>query len=65
MPNADFVRVDPDVREVQTVKREEASVRAVEFLQLVIQFDVVFFLVAGIKVGLENRCFRFVAECLD
>ena len=65
MPKADLVRVDPDVRKVQTVQREEASVSAVEFLQLVVHFEVVLFLVAGVKVCLENRGLGLVAECLD
>ena len=65
VPKADLVRVDPDVRKVQTVQREEASVSAVEFLQLVVHFEVVLFLVAGVKVCLENRGLGLVAECLD
>ena len=65
VPNADFVWVNPNVREVQAVQREETSVRTVEFLQLVVQFDVFFFLIAGVEVGLENRSIRLVAECLD
>ena len=48
VPKADLVRVDPDVRKVQTVQREEASVSAVEFLQLVVHFEVVLFLVSGV-----------------
>ena len=36
VPNADLVRVNPDVRKVQSVEREETPVGAVEFLQLVV-----------------------------
>ena len=55
----------PNVRKVQSVEREETSVCAVEFFQLVIQFKVVFFLVARVKVSLENRSLWLVAESLD
>lgn len=65
MPKADFVRVDPYIRKIEPAEREEASVGAVEHLQLVFHFEVVFFLVAGVKVSLENWGFRFVAESLD
>ena len=65
MSKADFVRVNPYIRKVEPVEREEASVGAVELLQLVFHFEIVFFLVARVKVCLENRGFRFVAERLD
>ena len=65
MPETDPVRVDPDIGEVQPVQREETSVGAVEFLQLIVHFEVVLFLVAGVKVSLENRAARLVAESLD
>ena len=62
---ADLVRVNPDIREVKPVEREETSVGAVEFLQLVVHFEVVLFLIAGVKVCLENGCLRLVAKGLD
>ena len=65
MPKANLVRVNPNVREVQTVEREEASVRAVELFQLVVKLDIFFFLIAGVEVGLENRSLGLVAERLD
>jgi len=57
--------MNPYIRKVEPVEREEASVGAVELLQLVVHFEVVLFLVAGVKVSLENRGFRFMAESLD
>ena len=65
VPKADLVRMHPDVRKVQSVEREETSVCAVEFLQLVVHFEVVLFLVTRVKVCLENRSLRLVAQCLD
>ena len=62
---ADLVGVNPDIREVKPVEREETSVGAVEFLQLVVHFEVVLFLIAGVKVCLENGCLRLVAKGLD
>ena len=65
VPKADFVRVNPDVRKVQAAERKETSVGAVEFLQLAVHFEVVLFLVASIKVSLENRSLGLVAQSLD
>lgn len=65
VPKADFVRVNPNVREVQAVECEETSVRAVELFQLVVKLDIFFFLIAGVEVGLENRSLGLVAERLD
>jgi len=62
---ANGVRVFPDVVEVQAGKREESTVCAIEILDFVCQFQVVFFLVAGIEVGLENRMLRVDAKRLD
>lgn len=65
MAVANGVRVFPDVVEVQAAKREETAVGAVEILDFVSQFQVVFFLVARVKVGFENRALRVDAERLD
>lgn len=61
----DLVGVFPDVVEVQPFEREESAVGAVEILDLVCKFQIVFFLIAGVEVGLENRLFRVDAQCLD
>ena len=65
VPKADLVGVNPDIREVKSVKSEETSVGAVEFLQLVVHFEVFLFLIAGVKVCLENGGLGLVAESLD
>ena len=65
VPKADLVRVNPNVREIQAVEREETSVRAVELFQLVVKLDIFFFLIAGVEVCLENRSLGLVTECLD
>ncbi len=65
MPEADLVGVGPDVVHVQSGEREEASVGAVEFLDGVGQFQVVFFLEACIEVGLEDGLLGLVPQVLD
>ena len=62
---ADGMRMFPDMVEVQARKGKEASVGAVEFLDLVGQFQIVLFLKSGVDVGFENRTLRFDAERLD
>ena len=65
MAVANGVRVFPDVVKIQSRQREESAVCAIEILDFVCQFQVVFFLVAGVEVGFENRTFRVDAERLD
>ena len=55
----------PDVVQVQARKREEATVRAVEIFKLVGEFQVIFFLEAGVDERLENGTLGLDAERLD
>lgn len=59
------MRVFPDMVQVQAAEREESAVRAVEVVDLVGEFQVVFLLEAGVDVGLENRALGGDAEGLD
>lgn len=65
MAETDPVGVLPDMVQVQAVQREEASVGAVEFLNPVGQFQVVFFLETRVEVGFENGLLGRNAESLD
>ena len=65
MSEANFVGMGPDVVHVQTGERKEASVGAVEFLDGVCQFQVVFFLKACIEIGLEDWLLGLVPQVLD
>ena len=62
---ANGVRVFPDVVQVQTRQREESAVCAVEVLDFVFEFQVLFFLEPRVNIGLEDRLLRVDAERLD
>ncbi len=65
MAIANLVRMLPDVVQVQTLETEEASVSAVEFVQLVLLFQGVLFGEAAVDVGLENGTLGLDSQRLD
>lgn len=65
MAVANGVRVFPDVVKVQAAKREESAVGAVEVLDFIFEFQVVFFLVSGIDIGFKDGLLGVDAQRLD
>lgn len=65
MTVTDFVRVFPDMVQVQAVKREKRSVRAVENVNFVGEFQVVLLLESSVDVRFENRALGRDAKRLD
>lgn len=65
MAVANGVRVFPDVVKVQAAKREESTVSAVEVLDFIFEFQVVFFLVSGIDIGFKDGLLGVDTQRLD